>query len=68
MISKIAKINGTQYRIMDDGSREPMPEYYGKSADTKPVVGVVNGQVFYEMDTKGVFMFDGDTNEWLKLN
>lgn len=38
----------------------------GKSTDQKPVNGVPNGSSFYEMDTGNVYMFDGDTNTWIK--
>jgi hypothetical protein len=40
-------------------------EYYGKSTDTKPTEGVENADIFYEMDTKKAYMFDGDTKTWL---
>ena len=68
MISKIANINGTQFLIRDDDSREFLPDLFGKSTDTKPTLGVKNAQVFFEMDTKGAFMFDADTSTWLKVN
>lgn len=41
-------------------------ELYGKSTDEKPVYNIPNASVFYEMDTKKVFMFDGDTMTWLE--
>ena len=38
----------------------------GKSADEKPVRPKDrNGSVFYEMDTRKIYMFDGDTLTWL---
>lgn len=39
-------------------------EYYGKSTDEKPKAAR-NGQTFYEMDTCDIYMFDGETGEWL---
>lgn len=40
-------------------------DYFGKSTDTKPIAAR-NGQCFYEMDTGEIYMFDGETGEWLK--
>lgn len=34
---------------------------YGTSADIKPTEGIVDGTVFYEADTKKVFMFASGT-------
>lgn len=39
-------------------------EYYGKSADTKPT-GVPVGSTFFEIDTKQVYIFDGES--WVML-
>lgn len=48
-------------------------EFYGLSTDTKPTnlksvsstqVEVPNGSVFYEMDTKKLYMYDADNNLW----
>lgn len=41
-------------------------EYRGTSTDTKPVVHVPNGSLFYEMDTGDIYMFDADSNTWLE--
>lgn len=41
-------------------------EYYGVSTDTKPTKGVKNADIFYEMDTQSVYMFDADASTWLK--
>ena len=40
--------------------------YYGKSSDIKPTSGVPNASIFYEMDTGYIFMFDADSQTWLK--
>jgi len=44
--------------------------YMGKSTDEKPTDGVPNGSDFYEMDKVDgkhrLFVFDGDTQEWLE--
>ena len=40
--------------------------FYGKSTDRKPTEETKNGAVFYEMDTKKMYMFDGDTSTWLE--
>lgn len=41
-------------------------ELYGKSTDEKPVYNIPNASVFYEMDTKKLFMFDADSMTWLE--
>ncbi|MBO5953369.1 MAG: hypothetical protein J6Q53_04515 [Oscillospiraceae bacterium] len=66
MITKIVKINGDDFRCSADGETCRRVEYYGKSSDTKPVNGVKNADVFYEMDTKKVFLFDADASVWLE--
>ncbi len=38
---------------------------YGLSADAKPL-DVTNASVFYEMDTKKVYMFDAENKVWLE--
>ncbi len=40
-------------------------EIYGKSTDEKPM-NFANASVFYEMDTKKVFLFDAEAMEWLE--
>jgi hypothetical protein len=40
-------------------------ELYGLSTDTKPT-DVNNASVFYEMDTKKMFLFDEQNNVWLE--
>lgn len=41
-------------------------DFYGKSTDIKPVDGIRNGDVFYEIDTQKVFMFDEETKSWIE--
>ena len=38
---------------------------YGLSTDAKPL-DVCNASVFYEMDTKKVYMFDETNKQWLE--
>ena len=44
-------------------------ELRGPSTETKPTTiedkGVRNGSVFIETDTKEVFLFDEDSQEWM---
>lgn len=41
--------------------------YFGLSSDTKPVnKNVRNSDVFYEMNTGNVYMFDEDNQTWIK--
>lgn len=42
-------------------------EYIGLSTDAKPVDGCIpNASIFYEMDTKKLFMFDAQNKKWLE--
>lgn len=46
-------------------------EFVGKSSDSKPTetadgFPITNGSVFYEMDTKKIYMYDADTNAWIE--
>lgn len=66
MILKIVKINGDDFRCSADGETCRRVDYYGISSDTKPIEGVKNADIFYEMDTGKVFMFDQENNEWLE--
>ena len=66
MITRATKIDGEDYVIMDNGDLRRRGEFYGKSADTKPVDGVNNADIFYEMDTKKVFLFDEDNKKWIE--
>lgn len=66
MITKVIKIDGSDFRICPDGDVCKVATYYGKSTDTKPVDGVLNADVFYEMDTQAVYLFDEDAGEWLQ--
>ena len=39
--------------------------FYGKSSDTKPTTGLNKGDVFFEIDTKTAYMWDG--TGWVML-
>lgn len=41
-------------------------EFYGKAKDVKPTKNVPNASIFYEMDTKKVFLFDEEDGVWLE--
>jgi len=42
-------------------------EYYGLSTDTKPTENVGNADLFMEIDTGDVFLFDADGNQWCQV-
>lgn len=42
-------------------------EYYWLSTDEKPIEGVENADIGFEMDTKKVFIFDETNRTWLLL-
>lgn len=66
MISVVTKIEGEDYVVLPGGDLCKRKEYYGKSSDTKPIDGVNNADIFYEMDTKKVFLFDAENKVWLE--
>ena len=66
MITRIVRINGDEFVTLPDGECCRRAEYYGKSSDTKPVEGVKNADIFYEMDTGNVFLFDEQNKKWLQ--
>lgn len=41
-------------------------EYTGLSTDTKPTENVPNASSFYEIDTKTMFLFDGENATWVE--
>lgn len=66
MITRATRIAGEDYVILPSRDIRKRGEYYGKSTDTKPVDGVSNADIFYEMDTKKVFLFDEEKKLWLE--
>lgn len=38
----------------------------GKSTDTKPIQNMSNGSTFYELDSSNLYVFDGETGNWVK--
>ena len=54
--------------MVTSAQNEKCYEFRGLSSDTKPVDDIIeNGSVFFEMDTKKVYMFNKDTKEWIEL-
>jgi hypothetical protein len=64
MITKIITTVKTQ-DLVDLIWRE-RNEYYGLSTDIKPIEGVQNADIFYEMDTRKAFMFDEEGSTWIE--
>jgi hypothetical protein len=61
----ISLINVNRARLGPDGETV-VEEYRGLSGDTKPtLLRNRNGSVFYEMDTRKVYMYDGENQIWL---
>ena len=65
MITRVTKIEGEDY-VITGGDIRRRGEFYGKSTDTKPVDGVYNADIFYEMDTKKIYLFDEQNKDWLE--
>lgn len=75
MITWSVEIDGKKYTMCPGGECRRAVVYYGLSTDVKPVEGVKNSSVFYEMDkTVGsdgikrnrIFMFDEENHAWLE--
>lgn len=65
MITRFVEIDGDTHGYT--GKRmERRSNYFGKSTDAKPVAGVKNADIFYEMDTGSVFLYDEDVGNWMK--
>ncbi len=43
-----------------------LEEIYGTSTETKPVMTIATGSIFVEVDTGDIYLFNGDTGEWVK--
>ena len=65
MITRFIEIEGDDHGIHSDTDIYKRSEFFGKSSDTKPTKGVRNADIFYEMDTQTVFLFDEDDGVWL---
>lgn len=66
MVSEIVHTNGCQKSVHEDGTITNRSEYYWKSTDEKPVEGVENADIGYEIDTKKVYLFDGSDKIWIE--
>lgn len=66
MITRTKIIRGEYYVIRDNGDLRRRGEFYGKSSDAKPINGVNNADLFYEMDTRKVFLYDEDAKIWIE--
>ena len=67
MITILSRVNGTAVCVYPNGGHRSQNEYYGKSTDTKPIAGVRTADVFYEMDTMTVYLFDEDKKSFNKF-
>ena len=65
MFTKIVKIHGDDFCCVDGKKTCRRAEYYGLSTDTKPL-DVNNASIFYEMDTKKIYLFDEQNGVWLE--
>ena len=65
METKVIQIEGTEYAIMPNGDLRKVVTVYGKSTLEKPKAGMFNADRYYEMDTKNVYLFDAEAQDWL---
>ena len=66
MITILSRVNGTAVCVYPNGGHRSQNEYYGLSTDEKPKADVRNADIFYEMDTQAVFLFDEDNQNWVE--
>ena len=66
MITILSRVNGTAVCVYPNGGHRSQNEYYGLYTDEKPKDGVRNADMFIEMDTKAMFLFDEENQIWLK--
>lgn len=67
MKSSFHVVNGTEYTRDCVGNMVPRVYIYLLSTDEKPIEGVHNAALAYEMDTKAVFIFDAENKKWLPM-
>ena len=67
MITRFVEIDGDDHGYTGTKMTK-RSEYYGMSADSKPTEHVNNADIFYEMDTKKVYLFDEAGQQWLVQN
>ena len=66
MITRVVNVNGGQYAVCENGDYKKRVEIYGLSTDEKPTTHVHNADIYYEMDTKKVFLYDENSVQWLE--
>ena len=66
MITRTVSVHGGQYTICENGDYKKRVEIYGLSTDEKPTNHVHNADIFYEMDTQKVFLYDESNATWLE--
>ena len=66
MITRVVNVNGGQYTILENGDYKKLVKIFGLSTDAKPTSHIHNADIFYEMDTKKVFLYDETNAQWLE--
>lgn len=65
MVTRFFDIEGEYHGIHENHDIRKRHEFYGKSGDPKPTKDVRNADIFYEMDTQNVYLYDEDDGVWL---
>ena len=66
MVTKLVEIDGCKTVVDAKGkAQRRVTEYYGLSSDNKPK-DAKNADVFYEMDTTKVFLYDQSGKAWVE--
>lgn len=66
MITRFINIDGDEHGVHADGSICKRETIFGLSTDVKPTSGIRNADIFYEMDTQKVSLFDEANSAWLE--
>ena len=66
MNTKVIEIGGNANTLYPGGYSCRRAVYYGLSGDEKPAEGVHNADIFYEMDTQKIYLYDESNTRWLE--
>lgn len=67
--TRVIDIGGNKCALLPDGTTRRVTEYYGNSGRTKPKYanGARDGDQLLETDTRKVYIFDEDIDDWREL-
>lgn len=66
MTTKVIEISGSANILYPDGYACKRATFYGVSTDAKPTENAHNADIYYEMDTQKVYLYDESNSVWLE--